>query len=505
MTPFRPPAVWPLVITFAALLFAISPFLIPAIPVSGDALKHLMVGRVIAAYRDPLLRYDRYFDVIFSARPTVLPELLLAGLEMFLRPLIALKAFIGGFVALLWLANWRMLRHVGAPFYAAVILLPLAQSFTAVMGMLPYVVSFALFPFLLAALMDRRRTPWRVAGLAGWLVLLYAFHIVGAAAGALAVVLFALQWKDGKLRVAWLDLAALAPVFVLALDFLIGRQHGQSSDFFYYPFWHHLRAYFGFNVSTLSRPTSFVFMAAILALAGTAVVQWRRGHILAKPALLALLLTGIGFALPYKIGGWLYAGSRTLPFALIAAVASLNLKTRGWKIAAGGSMALLLMSSILNTRAALRVQPLYGEFLSGMETVSYGSAILPVIEDLTFGGNPLVAPFLDIEDLYNIERGGSNPYVFAEPFRAPAQAGAHRPEGGVMTGATLLRFKYPTFYTSKFSSIPANQRRWDLRGANRIYDYFLIYGDVPGAAKAIEAQARPIFSNGRLRIYQSIR
>lgn len=505
MTSSRPPGLWPLAITIAALLFASSPFLIPAIPVSGDALKHLMVGRVIASYHDPLLRYDRHFDVIFSARPTVLSELLLAGLEAFLLPLTALKTFIAASVALLWLAAWRMLRRAGAPFYAAVILLPLAQSFTAVMGMLPYVVSFALFPFLLAALMDSRRTPWRVAGLAAWLVLLYAFHIVGAAAGALAVVIFALQWKEGKLRVAWRDLLALVPVLVLTLDFLIRRQHGQSSAFLYYPFWHHLRAYFGFNVSTLSRPASFAFMAAILLLFGAVVVQSRNGRILPKPALLAFLLIGIGFALPYKIGGWLYVGSRTLPFALIAAAASLNLRARGWKIAVGGSMALLLISSILNTRAALKVQPLYSEFLSGMETIPHGSTILPIIEDLTLGGNPFVPPFLDIEDMYNVERGGSNPYVFAEPFRVPTQAETRKPEGGVMTGATLLRFKYPTLYTSKFSSTPANQRRWDLEGANRIYDYFLLYGNVPGAAKAIEAQARLIFHNGRLRIYQSSR
>jgi len=172
-----------LALVIIGLLLAIAPFVVPRIPVGTDLLKHGMMAHVLNHFHDPALRYDQSFEVLVRARSTALSELSLAGLERFLPPFEALKAFLVAFVVILWVASWRLMRRLGAPFSASLILLPLAHTFCVFSGFLPYVVSMALFPFLLVALMDPRRTPGRIAGFAGWLLLLYAFHIVGAAIG----------------------------------------------------------------------------------------------------------------------------------------------------------------------------------------------------------------------------------------------------------------------------------------------------------------------------------
>lgn len=295
--------------------------------------------------------------------------------------------------------------------------------------------------------------------------------------------------------------AALCVYYV----FQKGSGHGRL---YYFHLLTHLRSYWGYNVWTLSRISGVLFLLAIALLMAAVFVQFRRGRALWQPALLAGLLIVIGSALPYQIDDWFLVGSRTLPFALIAAVASLNLRPKGWHIATAVSLALLLVSSLVNTRASLAVQPKYDEFLSGLRVIPYGSKVLPIVQDLALGGNQYIQPFSGIEDMYNISRGGSNPYVFAAPWRAKPSDPPLDPSldlnslQGVRTGAPLLQFKYPPLCAYKFS--PGGYRRADLRGAGRIYDYFIVYGRIPSITPAIEAQAKLVFSNGDLRIYQSL-
>lgn len=473
-------------------------------------LKHVMMAHVLNHYHDPLLRYDQSFEVLIRARSTALSELSLAGLERVLPPFAALKAFLAAFVGVLFLASWRLMKQLGAPFSAAVILLPLAHTFCVFSGFLPYVVAMALFPFLLVALMNPRRTAGRVAGFGAWLLLLYAFHIVAAAIGCLALVIFAVHREEpGKWRtwrIEWRDFAALVPIGALCVYYV--RQKGSGhGHMYYFPLLNHLKSYWGYNVWTLSRVSGVLFLLVILLLIAAVFVQFRRGRALWQPALLAGLLVVIGSALPYQIDDWFVVGSRTLPFALIAAVASLNLRTRGWHIATAASMLLLLVSSVGNTRVSLQVQPKYDEFLSGLQAIPYGSRVLPIIPNLALGGNEYIEPFNDIEDVYNIYRGGSNPYVLAMPRwvqpsdRLPDPAVDVNAVGGEPNGAPLLRYKYVPLYAYKFAGYPPGAQ---YRGAGQIYDYFILYGPTPSITPAIEQQARLVFSKGALRIYESL-
>ncbi len=498
-----------LAINVAGLLLAVAPFVLPRIPVGTDLLKHAMMAHVLNHYHDPVLRYDQSFDVLVRARSTALAELSLAGLERVFPPYQSLKVFLVACVVLLWMGSSRLMKSLGAPFSAALVLLPLAHTFCVFSGFLPYVVSVALFPFLLVALMDPRRTPGRIAGFAAWLLLIYAFHIVGAAIGCLTLVIFAVRHQKGRWQVAWSDFAALVPVGVACVYYVLQKGSGKGR-MYYFPFVNHLKSYWGYNVWTLSRVSGVLFLLAIVLLIAAVFIQFRRGRAFWQPAMLAGILVVIGSALPYQIDDWFVVGSRTLPFALIAAVASLNPGRTGWHIATAVSVGLLLVSSVLNTRAALAVQPKYDEFLSGLAAIPYGSRVLPIIEDLKLGGNQYILPFNGIEDVYNIERGGSNPYVLAMPKWVTPSDPLPDPSvdveaiGGEPNGAPLLRYKYPPLYAYKFSLGAHGYQGANFRGAGRMYDYFILYGQIPSVTQAVEAQAKLIFSNGNLRIYESL-
>jgi len=119
-----------------------------------------------------------------------------------------------------------------------------------------------------------------------------------------------------------------------------------------------------------------------------------------------------------------------------------------------------------------------------MPSVKLGSKILPIIEDVRFGGNEYMYPFNGVEDLYNVYRGGANPYVFADPI--------------VRTGGNLLHATFSRSYTSKFlgGGTP------DYRGVSNDYDYIICWGCPPAVTAVIEREGLVVFKNGLLSVYQ---
>jgi hypothetical protein len=116
--------------------------------------------------------------------------------------------------------------------------------------------------------------------------------------------------------------------------------------------------------------------------------------------------------------------------------------------------------------------------------VKFGSKILPIIEDVRFGGNEYLYPFNGVEDLYNVYRGGANPYVFADPI--------------VRTGGNLLHATFSRSYTSKFlgGGTP------DYQGVSDDYDYVICWECGPAVTTVIEREAPLVFRNGLLSVYQ---
>ena len=441
-----------------------------------------MVARVLADLDNPFLRYGDYFSIHWRPIPTSLGDLTLAAFVGVFSPIVALKAYFIVFAAGLWLSGRFYLKQVGHPGFAVIVLLPLLHLFYVFSGFLPFIGSVALYPLLLGVMIGFPSGVRRSGWLALILVALYGFHLVGAVVGCFAVVLFAINIRPP--RILWDHLLAIVPCAGLIAYYAVTKPRDTGPLLFHGPLGQ-IRAYVGYSVWSLSPTASWLFVV-LLALF-TAAVVWhvRRGKIIhGRLIILSIILVTIGLFMPYQIGGEFIVGPRTLPFAFAAAGGALKWDARFLRASIVLVCMFLAISSALNTSKALAVQASYRVFLSGMPTVKPGSKVLPIIEDLSLGGNKYIQPFNSVEDIYNIYRGGANPYVFAEPL--------------VGNGANLLRAKYALSPISKFS---LNAQRVDYRAVSKDYDYVICWGRLPTIKPAITSEAPLVFENGLLSIY----
>jgi hypothetical protein len=462
------------------LVVALMPFVLPVVPVGTDLLKHLMAARVLADYSNPILRYSEHFEIHWRPTATILGDLTLAGLVKIFDPLVAAKAYFVIFAAGLWLTGRFYFSRLGRPVPTAILLFPLLHSFFVFSGFLPFIGTIALYPLLLAVLLGYRASYVKSAALAVILLALFGFHVVGAAVGCFSVVFLSIDLERKTL--ASMDVFSILPVAGLLVYFKLTKPPGTNTLYFHGPLGQ-VKAYIGYNTWSLSRTAGWLALLLLAGLVGVALCDMVRGAV-ARPRLLVLaaLLVGIGLVMPYQIGDVFIVGSRTLPFAFIAAAGALEWREVRLRGAAVAICIFLAISSFLNAQKILAVQESYRVFLSGLQAVQPGSRVLPIIEDIFQGGNEYIEPFAGVEDLYPIYRGGSDPYVFAEPY--------------VKTGGNLLRLKYKPTYAYKYTTLPP-----EYRGVANDYDYILCWGALPKVKPQIEKEAPLVFQNGPLSIY----
>ena len=473
------------VVSLLCVITALLPFVLPAIPVGTDDYKHLMVARVLGYYADLLLRYRDYFSLHWRPVPTSLGDLTLAAFVRIFSPLAALKAYFIAFAAGLWLCGRFCLKRLGHPGFAVILLLPLLHSFFVFSGFLPFIGSIALYPLLLGVMIGFPPGYRRCVCLALILVGLYGLHLVGAVVGCFTVLLFAINLRQPRLL--WDLLLAIVPCTGLIVFYQITKPHAVGPTLFHPPL-AQIKAYIAYNVWSLSPTASWLFV--VLLVLFTAAVVWHAfgGRIIhGRLLVLSTILVTVGLFMPYQIGAAFAVGSRTLPFAFIAAVGALQWDARLLRASLFLVCVFLAVSSASNTSKALAIQSSYRTFLSGLPAIEPGSKVLSIIDDLTAGGNKYIQPFNGVEDLYNIYRGGANPYVFAEPY--------------VTTGGNLLRAEYARSFTSKFSP----HQLQDYRGVSKDYDYVICWGQLPAIKSAIASEAPLVFENGLLSIYAAPR
>ncbi len=459
---------------------ALVPFLLPAIPVGTDIIKHLMVARVLADYRDPVLAYSQHFWVHWRPTPTSLGDLTLAGLVQVFEPIIAAKAYFVVYAAGLCVSGRFFLQRLGRPPHAALLLLPLVHSFFVFSGFLPFIGAIALYPLLLGILVGYRPSALKSLALACVLTAMFGFHLVGAAIGCFTVLMFAVDVERRNVR--WLDALSVAPAGALIVYFQLTKPAEAGGALFHGPLGQ-IKAYLAYNIWTLSDGASMAALALLAALGAVAFADVVRKRVAnARLLLLAVALVAIGLVMPYQMGSAFIIGSRTLPFAVIAAVGALQWNGLRLRAAAVVLSLFLVVSSTLNTERALAMQSDYRTFLSGMSSVREGSRVLPIVPNIGQGGSNYVYPFNGVEDLYQIYRGGSNPYVFADPF--------------VPTGGNLLELKYHPTRATKHRHVPA-----DYHGAFSVYDYVLCWECTADVMAVLSGEAPLVFRNGKLSIY----
>ena len=197
------------------LSIAMAPFLLPAIPSGTDTFKHLLVSRVLADYHEPAFNYGRDFEVLWKPLPTVLGDLILAGFLRVAGPPMAAKLYLIAFAAGFWLSGRYLLRTLGLPGHAAVLLFPILHSFFVFSAFLPFLGTIAVFPLIPGVLIGVRRGPRRFLLLTLLPIVLYGFHPVGVVIGCFTVCIYALDTV--RRQVHWDDVAALVPASMLFL------------------------------------------------------------------------------------------------------------------------------------------------------------------------------------------------------------------------------------------------------------------------------------------------
>jgi hypothetical protein len=340
--------------------------------------------------------------------------------------------------------------------------------------------------------MAYRSSARKSAAVAALLLVIYGFHLMGALVGLGVVTMFAFFNAEGRMRrmrLIALDMLATLPTLALCVFFVLQKGANiATSSMTYHGVLGQVKAYFGYNIWPLALHAGWILGMGLALFGMAAIVQAVQGSRYRDPALwTATLLVVAGVAMPISSGAAFVIGSRTLPFAIIMALTWFRFSRRGLMLAVAGAAGVVCASSILNTQAALAVQPHYRTFLSGLQTVARGSKIISIIPDLAADGNQYIQPFAGMEDSYNIYRGGSNGYALAAPY--------------VRTGASALRLKYAPKYTYKY----AKGVTPDYHGVGNVYDYALVYGDPSSVTAVLQAEMTPVFHNGALTIYKSRR
>ncbi|HEX9262275.1 MAG TPA: hypothetical protein VF893_07075, partial [Candidatus Bathyarchaeia archaeon] len=319
------------------------------------------------------------------------------------------------------------------------------------------------------------------------LIVIYGFHVVGAAVGVFSIlcpsVLPGVREK-GMWRRLLTDVLALCPLFVLLAIYL---KSGEGPDVIvtYREPINTMKAFIGGTFGSLAEPVVWI---GILGLGGFCItvlyVILKKRHN-SSVLILSLSLCLIGLAMPYSLGSLWPAGPRLLPYAILSGIGLLNLQRFGRRTFVVVISVVMVLMSYFTIDKSLELSKETKKLLSGVSKIEYGKRLLPIFKE-PHKGSRYTYPFLWMAVAYNVIRGGSQPYIFASPY--------------VKTNATPLKYMNYDSYGYAFlfeESVEAKE----YRGVSGKYDYVLIWGEDPGIESVVGAEMRLVHSNPPLEIY----
>ena len=131
-------------------------------------------------------------------------------------------------VATTWLSVWYLakVRRQDDPWVAALAILPISFCWYAYKGFLPFLMTFPLFAIAVALWFGNVRPALKIPVLWALLIVLFGFHIVGAAAAAAAICIAAfigMFTNDSGRHQLGLAAIAVLPVPVMVGMYLLGE------------------------------------------------------------------------------------------------------------------------------------------------------------------------------------------------------------------------------------------------------------------------------------------
>lgn len=482
----------PVIASSAGLLMAIIPFWAAIIPPMTDVVQHVLVARIVRDFGDPGLAFPTYFTKSWSGAPTDLFYLLLASIQGLVGPFTDAKVYLTTWVFALWGSVFYLARafmSAGA-WLAALFMLPLAFSWYVYMGFLPFIMSIPLFAFSLGVWFRPVEWRWKVPALWLLLIVLFGFHIVGAAAAGAVIATSAgidalAGTRNGRRNLIFAALCLL-PLPLLLLRYLTGANAPavQAAEF---DLLRNILGLLRFTAASLARPVLYLMLAWMAALVSITIVNLRSRRIPTVLLISAFILSLLGVIMPASLGALWPAGPRLLPFALLLMAAGATMDKR-WRPAAAAGMAMLLLClSALTTLKVRQLDPQFREFLSGTEHIALGAKVLPILVD-PHEGSQDIDPVWSLASSFTILRVGANPHVFAQPY--------------ITTGASPIRYRDHKSFSYAYLFDPTKTAE-DYRGVSCCYDYVILWGRDAKLEDVLHDELQLVHEAGRLRVYQS--
>jgi hypothetical protein len=475
-----------------AIVACVAPFHASFVPPLTDVSQHVLVARVLVAYREPALRFADYFGIGWGAAPGMLFYVLLSALQRLTAPFWDARLYLTLWVGLLALSVGCLAKVRGHrdPSLPALLVLPLAFCWYVYMGFLPFLMTLPLFAVTVACWLGNARPTVKIALVWTLLVGLFGFQVVGMAAAAATIAVdSAIRVFSGDARPSRLAWAAVAvvPVPLLLGAYLLGSHAPTVRVSYAGPLVNAIDTV-KFTCSTLGNGATVLMLAWLLTLGALIALQ--------LPALLreqrpfaaaAGVLIGLAILMPGELGALWPAGPRLLPYAIVLLAVCLRMPDRPTRrrLLVGGSLALLVGLSMLTIAKIRELRAGFEDFLAAARLVEPGRRFLPILVD-PGEGSRWTAPYWSLGSAYTVLRGGFNPYVFASPY--------------VRTGASPLYYRESTPRSYAFL-YDRSRLSEDYRGVSRSYDYVLLWGDDPALARVLGEEMTVLSRRGRATLY----
>jgi hypothetical protein len=472
-------------------LIACMPFVVVPFPPMLDFYSHLGATHVIAFFQDPAFRYSEYYTLRFT-QPMVLVQVIIAGLQLLMDPVVAGRVYLVGFTMALYGSTWYYIRNIGGEYGAqyALAALPLANSGLVYMGFLPFIACWPLFALLLGVWGPGPSTFRRGAVSSALIVVLFCCHPVGAAIAVLALGCLILgsvvRPPRRVLRLA--DAFPFATSAALFIPYLLiwGRHTGAGQPLSFAGPLPTLRAFLGYNLAASDRLTLYINLGGLLALTVALLKSWRAWR--QDLALTTIVLLGLGLLIPVSIGVLWPAGPRFFAFALLVALGLIRLGSLGRALfLAGVSLVVVLDVGSLIAKG-LEMNRGYQAALSALDLIQPGSKILPILVD-AHEGNRHYGLYESFFCTYNLYRGGAGPYTYAIPF--------------VATGGAVHFKRHDEFGYRYLFHLSRNLDPTAYAGVGQVYDYVLLWGNAPALEAALAREMTPLPARLPLHAFQS--
>jgi hypothetical protein len=464
------------------------PFYVSILPPINDFSQHVLVARIINDYNDPLFRFSDYFVIEWHLAPAMLFYLVLAVMQKVFGYFWDARVYLTLWIIALWLSVWYLskVRGNSNPWLPALLVLPLAFNWYVYGGALPFLMTIPLFTLTVAIWEGVWKPIVKISLMWILFLLLFGFHIVGAAAAAAVILIIATYQvfiEKKPFQQLTLAIISVLPAPALAGIYLFGG-HAPNAKIEYGSFLTQVIDVIKFTSSSLDDLTAGLLLLWLALLGFIAVFRWRdligTGQMIVSIA----FLLALSIAMPRTLGSLWPAGPRLIPFVIVLFCATVPWSKSHKLIVVTLSVLLIAGMSFTTVRHTIEIDKGYRDYLSAANIVQPGKSILPILVD-PHESSKWTAPYWFLISAYTVMRGGANPYVFADPH--------------VQTGASPLRYRRPSQdrkYAFLYDDIN-NSQAVNYKGVSCCYDYILLWGVSPEIEAVLGNEMKKVHAQGK--------